>query len=229
MSGPSLTVLRQFVAGANAQYRAAGLGAYQMRVSRTGTVTVPRRPKAAFRSPQGTERAGAEQARAGARARPAPTGTGAAATPVSRATSRTGAAPAVTGLRPTGQDSFDLAWAPAPGAVRYGIWQDGRLIGHVPSPRFIGVLAAGSAGVIQVDAVREDGTRSELTRPLRVHRGADGTMGFAAAAPQQADAAAPVGASPAAPAADPPAPATVPATAPATAPGAPTAAAAAAG
>jgi hypothetical protein len=43
----------------------------------------------------------------------------------------------------------------------FGAFEDGVLLGHVPSPQFAGALTAGSGGVIQVDAVLASGARTE--------------------------------------------------------------------
>lgn len=161
-------VLRQFIAGANSQYRAAGLGQYQMRVARDGSVSVPRRPPPTFRPPQPVAGTAPQQASAGAAATAGP------GTPARRS----GPAPKVVDLRQSGADAFQIEWQPVAGARQYGIWQDGVLLGHVPSPRFAGTLASGASGTIEIDAVRADGTRTELTRALRVSLAGDGRIRF---------------------------------------------------
>lgn len=177
LSGPSLTVLRGFIAGANAQYRAAGLGKYQMHVARDGSVSTPNRPKHVFKRVQGTGDAAASQAAAGASQAPAPSAGAApsqeAAETAARA--RSGAAPKLTALKPTA-DGFAMTWNAVSGATNYGVWIDGKLIGHVPKPEFAGQLAAGSDGVIQIDAVRKDGTRTEPTTPIRIGKDASGKL-----------------------------------------------------
>lgn len=161
VANTSRSVLTSFLAAANAQYREAGLGQYQMRVARDGSVSMPHRPRPTFKAPS-----------AGGDAASAQASDGAAAT--AEAIKRSGAAPTVRGAATA--DGFQLQWSGIQGAKDYGIWQDGVLIGHVPKPSFIGKLAAGAAGVIQIDARRADGTRSELSTPLRTVRGADGRV-----------------------------------------------------
>lgn len=217
ISATSNTVLKSFIAGANAQYRDAGLSQYQMRLQKDGTVTVPGRPAPKFQPAAASGSAAAEQAVEGA----AP----GAAAPGAAGPKRTGPAPVVVDLAQGGADSFKMTWKPVAGARQYGIWQDGVLIGHVPSPSFAGQLAQGGSGVIEIDAVRADGTRTALTRALRVTRTAQDKITFdvpGATGPATAPApAAQQGAPPATPA---PAPST-PAPAPAPAATAPAAAA----
>jgi hypothetical protein len=57
-----------------------------------------------------------------------------------------------------------VGWNPVPNAVAYGIYENGKLIGHVTSP----VFAAKIAGTVnfQVDAVMADGTRSAKTKVI---------------------------------------------------------------
>jgi hypothetical protein len=177
MSGESLSVLRNFVAAANAQYREAGLAQYQMHVRADGSVTVPGAHSPAFHAkakvgPAASASAGAasSQAAAGA-AKVDPTGAN---------VKRSGPAPKITDLQQGGTDQFKLGWAPVAGAVKYGIWQDGVLLGHVTDPSFAGQVAAGATGTIQVDAVRADGSRTALTRALVVAHVADGKLTFGA-------------------------------------------------
>ena len=165
MSGESLTVLRSFVAGANAQYRAAGLSEYQMRVDSRGRVSTPNRPPPEFRTPATTGAAASEQATAGAAAGTAPAGQAAPAA---------AAPPVVTDLKPVGADSFSLTWKPVAGAAKYGIWQDGTLVGHVTNPAFGAQVAAGKTGTFQIDSVTASGARTAKTTALRVRRGTDG-------------------------------------------------------
>lgn len=192
VSGTSLAVLKSFVASANAQYREAGLGEYQMRVGRDGSVTQPDHPKAAaFTSPAKGDAAGTtapssaqptaatQQATAGAAA--AAPGAAAASAAPTGAVKRSGPAPKISGLAQGGADAFKLSWAAVAGAKQYGIWQDGVLLGHVPSPSFAGQVAQGASSTIQVDAVLANGSRTALTTPLRVARGADGKLTFDAA------------------------------------------------
>lgn len=211
-----MRVLRQFIAGANAQYRAAGLDEYQLRVRRDGSVVVPRRtPRLRAGS------AAADQARTGATSA-APATAAAPAAAAAPGSTRSGPAPRPTDLKQVGADAFRISWQPVEGAKQYGIWQDGRLIGHVSSPSFAAQLADGASGIVQIDAVRADGTRSALTPALRVTRRPDGSVGFDVPGAAQAGAAQPgvppVGAAAPAPAV--PAAAT-PASATPTAPAAP--------
>lgn len=148
-------MLRGFIAGANAQYRAAGMGAYQMHVARDGSVTTPNRPRSGFKPVKGTEHAAASQAAAGA--------------------TQVAAAPKLSGLKPTA-NGFEMTWGAVSGATKYGVWVDGKLAGHVPKPSFAGTLAASSAGVLQIDAVRADGTRSEATAPIRIAKDGAGKL-----------------------------------------------------
>jgi hypothetical protein len=169
MSGPSMKVLRGFVAAANAQYRDAGLSQYQMKLDRDGNITVPRSRSKGFKPVPGTGSAAAEQASAGAAPAAPPAGAATGAAP------RSGAAPKPNGLTRTA-DGFAMKWEPVAGAKQYGIWQDGALLGHVTSPQFAGALAAGSSGVIQVDAVLANGARTELSPPVRIALDASGKL-----------------------------------------------------
>ena len=164
-----MTVLRGFIASANAQYRKAGLGEYQMRVGADGSVTVPDRPAPEFKrsTPAGT--AAPDQASAGAA-----TQQSAAAAPAADA-NRAGAAPTFTSLKPTAS-GFAIRWDKVDGAKQYGIWIDGALVGHVPAPSFDGTIKPGTGGTFQVDAVRADGTRTPLTRGIRLDRTANGKL-----------------------------------------------------
>ena len=195
LSGPSLTVLRGFVAQANESYRNAGLGEYQMKLDRHGNVTIPR-VRARARAVPSAGAAAPEQATQGAATpRTAPAaGAAPSAGAASGTVKRAGAAPAISGLAPTA-DGFALEWKPVAGAKQYGVWQDGVLLGHVPSPKFAGALAAGAGGVLQIDAVRADGTRTALTKAIRIARDASGKLGVsdpsAPAAPAGASATAP--------------------------------------
>jgi hypothetical protein len=124
---------------------------------------------------KGTQSAAATQASEGAKQASAAPESDAAPAPAQAAT-RSGAAPKVTGLKPTA-DGFAMTWGAVSGATKYGVWVDGQLVGHVPKPSFAGALAAGSGGVLQIDAVRKDGTRTEPTAPIRLARDASGKLG----------------------------------------------------
>jgi hypothetical protein len=164
ISGPGAQVLRGFIAAANAQYREAGLGEYQMRLRSDGTVSTPDAPAPEFEQPSSTGTAASEQAAAGA-----------------SEAARSGDAPTVTSLQQSA-DGFALRWEAVADAKAYGIWVDGQLVGTVPEPAFDGTLAAGASGVVQVDAVRADGTRTALTEPLQVGAGSSAPTAGAAAA-----------------------------------------------
>jgi hypothetical protein len=175
VSPSSNDVLRSFIGAANKQYRDAGLDEYQMKVDRHGNVTVPH-ASAGFKTPAASGSAAPEQAKAGAAPAPGPAATPAGADPTKA--KRSGAPPKVVDLAQSGQDAFKIGWQPVQGAQQYGVWQDGKLLGHVSSPSFAAQLAPGAGGVIQIDAVRGDGTRTPLTRALRVARTADGKITF---------------------------------------------------
>ena len=167
--------LARFIEGANAQYRDAGLGQYQMRVQRDGSVDVPNAPRAKFRSP-------APSAGTSGEAAPAQADAGAAqVSPDAAQVKRSGAAPTISDLQQGGTDAFKMTWKPVEGAKQYGIWQNGVLLGHVPQASFAGQVPSGGGGTIQIDAVRADGSRSELTKALVVGRGSDGKLTFSAA------------------------------------------------
>lgn len=193
IANPSMTVLKGFVAQANESYRSAGLSEYQMKVSSDGTVSIP---KVRARARAGA--AAAEQATQGAAATGTAPTAGAAPAATGGEIKRAGAAPAISGLEPT-KDGFALSWKPVSGAKQYGVWQDGVLIGHVPSPKFAGALAAGAGGVLQIDAVLANGTRTALTKAIRIARDASGKLGVSDPAAQAPAASAPATA-PAAPA-----------------------------
>ena len=169
-----MTVLRGFIAGANAQYRAAGLGQYQMHVDASGKVSAPGAPAPRFKPVPGTGSAAPDQASAGASGATTTSAPTAGAAPAA-GPARSGAAPKLTALKPT-TDGFAMRWDPVAGAKRYGIYVDGTLVGHVPKPAFDGKLTAGSGGVVQVDAVRADGTRTALTPAVRLDRDASGKL-----------------------------------------------------
>ncbi|MCW2921230.1 MAG: hypothetical protein JWL76_1104 [Thermoleophilia bacterium] len=178
-----MTVLKGFVAQANESYRNAGLGEYQMKLDKHGNVTIPRGHARAVPS---AGAAAPEQATAGAAATGTAPSAGAAPAATTADVKRSGAAPAISGLKPTA-DGFALEWKPVAGAKQYGVWQDGVLLGHVPSPKFAGAMAPGAGGVLQIDAVLANGTRTALTKAIRIGRDASGKLGVsdpsAAAAP----------------------------------------------
>ncbi|MCW2955847.1 MAG: hypothetical protein JWO69_716 [Thermoleophilia bacterium] len=169
LSGASMQVLKSFIAGANAQYRAADLGEYQMKVDGSGRVTTPNAPRpgeapttSVAMAPQGS--AAPQQAAAGAAAA-APSGAAPA-----------GAAPRITDIQQGANNAFKLSWAPVDGAKGYGIYENGKLLGHVTDPSFAGQVAAGSRGDIEIDAVRADGSRTAKTPALVVAVGTDGKL-----------------------------------------------------
>lgn len=94
-------------------------------------------------------------------------------------------APQYSGLRPTGPNSFSLAWSPVAGAVLYGIYTDGKLIGHTPDLTFAGKVAGRQPATIRIDAVLADGTRTPAGALLGVRRGTSG-MESAVLEPAQA-------------------------------------------
>lgn len=141
---PSTIVLRRFIAGANAQYRAAGLSAHQLRVDDDGTVHAARFDSS--RTPRSM--AGRDS--------------------MSVRDARRGASMQVTSRRSTGGGGFEVAWRPVTGAKRYGVYQDGVLLGHVPHPRFAGTVTSGMAGSLRFDAVLPSGVRSARSSPVRV-------------------------------------------------------------
>ncbi|MCW2962232.1 MAG: hypothetical protein JWM90_2619 [Thermoleophilia bacterium] len=183
ISGASLSVLKSFINGANAQYREAGLGEYQMRVDGGGRVTTPNAPAAGSRTPSATGTASAEQATAGAAAAAAPASSAAPAAEAAASTgpaaaAPAGAAPKIVDLQQGADGAFTLKWEAVEGAKQYGVYQDGKLLGHVPSPAFAGKLATSTGGTIQFDAVRADGTRTPQTPALVVARSKDGKLSF---------------------------------------------------
>jgi hypothetical protein len=168
MSGDSLSVLRGFVSAANAQYRAAGLGEHQMRVSSTGKVTTPSAPDPSFKD----------------KASPASSTTQTSAAKQSTAGAAQVAAPQPTAVENGGTDAFRISWKPVAGATAYGIWQDGKLIGSVSQPSFAGQLAPDSKGTIQIDAQLANGARSARTPALVVTRTGSAALAFSGAMAQ---------------------------------------------
>ncbi len=167
ISGPAAAVLRGFIAAANAQYREAGLSDYQLKLRSDGTVTTKHRHAARFKAQSAASSSGTQQASDGAAAT--------TTTSSSAAMTRSGAAPTISSLKPT-DTGFALQWQAVTGAKQYGIWIDGALIGTVTNPQFAGTLDKGSSGVIQVDAVLTNGTRTALTTAVKLTRGSDGTV-----------------------------------------------------
>ena len=192
-------VLRGFISAANKQYRDAGLSEYQMKIERDGSVSIPR-SQAGFKSTSPSGSAAPEQAKAGAAPATPPAGAQGASGPDPTKAKRTGQPLKVTDLQQSGSEAFKIAWGPVAGAKQYGVWQDGVLIGHVASPSFAAQLSPGASGVIQVDAVRADGSRTPLTRALRVARTPDGKITFDVPGATPAAAAAGAATAPAAPA-----------------------------
>lgn len=74
-----------------------------------------------------------------------------------------------------------LQWQPIPGAVAYGVYSNGQLIGHTQDPAFAARIADASKPLqLQFDSVDQAGKRSPRTAPL--------TVGVKAAAPADASA-----------------------------------------
>jgi hypothetical protein len=145
---------KAFIAQANASYRAAGLSEYQMRIKSDGSVDMPDHPKLG----RGKATASARGAKAGAGSIPA------------------GDAPALTQVTAPAPDTVQLTWNPVAGAVKYGIWQDGTLIGTVPNPQFTATIAPGSSSTIAIDAELPSGTRSPRTPAVNVSRAGDAAV-----------------------------------------------------
>ena len=137
-------VYKAFIAQANASYRAAGLSDYQMRIKGDGSVDMPHHPKLG--------KGGARSARAGAGNIPV------------------GDAPSLTQVTAPAPDTVQLNWQPIAGAVKYGIWQDGKLIGTVPNPQFTATIAPDSASEISIYAELPSGKRSPRTPAVNVSR-----------------------------------------------------------
>ena len=155
---------------------------------------------------------------------PAPTQPGSAAP---TAPAAAGNAPTYSDMKPTGADSFRLEWKPVPGAVAYGVYQDGKLLGHVKNPSFAASITNPSAS-IQIDAVLQGGARSEPAPAVTLAKSDKGIRIAAlngvpvekiAQAMQERQAAAGAASAPA-PAATPPAAAAAPTPAAATTPAA---------
>jgi len=157
ISGPARGTFERFIEGANAQYREAGLAEHQIKLDRNGQVQLPPASRTRFKAPSTSGSAAPAQASASA-----------------ANVQRSGAAPKVSDLQKSGANGFALSWQPVAGATKYGIWQDGALIGHVTDPRFAGTVSNGSGGSIQVDAVAANGTRTQLTKALTVSMGPSG-------------------------------------------------------
>ena len=66
-------------------------------------------------------------------------------------------------------DKFAVIWKPVQGAVQYGIYENGKLIGHTPDPLFGATAPPGVEGVVlEVDAVDAQGKRSARTKPIPI-------------------------------------------------------------
>lgn len=189
-------------------------------------VTLPLRERAAQQAQAAaqTQTSPAQQAQAAA-AQVTPPQVPATATPgtvaapgSSAEASAAGPAPSLAGLQRSGADAFQLSWKPVTGATAYGVWQDGRLLGHVPRPSFAARVPGADPTRLEIDAVLPDGRRTARTPMLVLTRGADGVQAQVSGAPSgpPATAAPSAPAAPAAPAA-PTAPvtATMPAAVPA--------------
>ncbi len=85
--------------------------------------------------------------------------------------------PTIRGLQPTKNFGFTLHWQPVAGAVRYGVWQDGRLLGTVPSPSFSAQVGTGNAAILEIDAEFADGRRGPRSPLVAIRRGATGAEG----------------------------------------------------
>lgn len=115
---------------------------------------------------------GAQQAEAGAAAQPAAaSGSAQAAAGASQL-----AAPRYTTAKTVGSDGFQLGWTAVPGAVAYGIYQAGKLIGHVSDPSFAARVTKGDATVVEVDSVDASGARSARTPAIALRLGPDGVQ-----------------------------------------------------
>jgi hypothetical protein len=136
VSPSSNDVLRGFISAANKQYRDAGLGQYQMRVHKDGTVTVPH-ASAGFKAPAASGSAAPEQAQAGAApAAPAAGAQGAAAPDPTKA-KRTGQPPKVTDLQQSGSEAFKIAWGrfPVPSSTASGRTAPSSATSPIPASR----------------------------------------------------------------------------------------------
>jgi len=182
----SMRVLRSFISGANAQYRSAGMGDFQMHVHKDGSVTQTHRTAPEFKQPSTT---GAAQAQAGASssgsAAPGSASTS-SPSPAPAPSTATRGAPTISDVKKVGADGFALTWSPVAGAAKYGIWQNGVLAGYVTSPSFAGSVATDTKSVLQIDAVTAAGVHSARTGALQVTRAANGAIFFAAAQAQAA-------------------------------------------
>lgn len=82
--------------------------------------------------------------------------------------------PTITSVKGTSKDAVAVTWAAIPAAVAYGIYQNGKLIGHTKDPAFAATITAGAPLVLQIDAVAADGTRSQQAPAIGLRLGANG-------------------------------------------------------
>lgn len=75
--------------------------------------------------------------------------------------------PLLAMIRPIAPGVTGIAWKPVAGAASYGVYANGKLLGHVKNPAFAGHIAA-SGATMQFDAVDAQGNRSERSTPTRV-------------------------------------------------------------
>lgn len=83
-------------------------------------------------------------------------------------------APRFTEAKQPDKESIALAWQPVGGAVAYGVYQDGKLIGHVTDPTFTAKITGSEALLLEIDAVSADGSRSARTQPIALRMGEKG-------------------------------------------------------
>jgi hypothetical protein len=83
--------------------------------------------------------------------------------------------PQYTDLKQTTPGQFQVSWKPVEGAVAYGVYVDGKLVGHTKSPQFTAKASTDPNGsVLTFDAVRADGTRSAQAPSIGVRQGQQG-------------------------------------------------------
>jgi hypothetical protein len=100
-----------------------------------------------------------ESAPSGAASPAGEAGTPAGAEPGQPAATSQAPPPEYSGMKPTAADTIQLTWKPVANAVGYGVYSDGKLIGHVKDPSFAGRIPA-AGGTLAIDAVMSDGTRT---------------------------------------------------------------------